>query len=242
MAEGGETIDSESEGGASQLRGTITVHNPLGVAQCAHACPNSPVMSTNSVRLSQALSILREEGTNQISLAGDDLWRSCSLDGCILTAVKQYFIRTQWLYEQGEWDSICGEEINRNQFTVLGEDGSEVKSFPFFSHLFNAVLEYLRQNGHGTPVERMFYAGAVGPESTACTRHRPDAFLQLNTGASPAPSKFTWRDLAGPFEYKLGDGDPLNVNRPDSVTLLDRALTLPERRQRIAEPLSHCAL
>ena len=184
-------------------------------------------MSTNSASLSQARYILREQGTRLISLSVDDLWRSYLLDNGILTGVRGHLIQTQWLSEQEKWDSICGEEIDRNQFTALGEEGSQVKSFAFFSHLFNTVLEYLRQRGHGTPVKRMVYAGSVGSESTGAISHQPDAFLQLNAGASPTPGKFKWRDLLCPFEYKLDDGTPLNVSQPNSVTLLDRVLTLP---------------
>ena len=176
-------------------------------------------MSTNSVGLSQARYILRKEEYYLILLSPDDLWRSYSLEDDILTGVKRYLIETRWLSEQGKWDSICGEEIDKNQFTgVLGEGGSEVKSFAFFSHLFNTVLEYLRQNGHVTPVQRMVYTGSVGSESTAAATHQPDAFLQLNTGASPTPGKFKWRDLVCPFEYKFGDGDPLDVNQLNLVT------------------------
>ena len=183
-------------------------------------------MSTNSVGLSQAHYILREEEYRLISLSTDDLWRSYSLDDAILTGVKQHLIKTRWLSEQGKWDSICGEEIDRNKFAVLGEDGSEVESFAFFSHLFNTVLEYLRRRGHGAPVKRVVYAGAVRSGSTGATSHQLDAFLQLNTGASPTPGKFKWRDLVCPFEYKLGDGYPLNASRLNSVTFLDHTLTL----------------
>jgi len=177
---------------------------------------NSAMMSTGSVGLSRAHSILHEEETPLISLSADDLWRSYSLDDSILTGVKQHLIQTHWLSEQGKWDSICGEEIDGKQFAVSAEDGSEVKSFAFFSHLFNAILDYLRQRGHGTPVKRMVYAGSI--ESTGGTSHHPDAFLQLDTGTSPTPGKFKWKDLVCPFEYKLGDGCPLNVSQPNSIT------------------------
>ena len=184
-------------------------------------------MSANLAGLSQARYILREQGTQLISLSVDDLWRSYLPDNGILVGVKEHLIQTQWLSEQEKWDSIRGEEIDRNQFTALGEDGSEVKSFAFFSHLFNTVLEYLRQRGHGTPIKQMVYAGSVRSESTGAISHQPDAFLQLNTGASQTPGKFNWRDLVCPFEYKLDDGTPLNVSQPNSVTFLDRVLTLP---------------
>jgi len=163
-----------------------------------------------------------------MSLSLDDLWRSFPLDDDILAGVKQHLIQTQWLSEHEKWDSICGEEIDRNQFAVAGEgeDGSEVKSFAFFSHLFNAVLEYLRQRGHETSVKGMVYAGSTRSESTAGTSHPPDAFLQLNAGTSPTPGKFKWRDLVCPFEYKLSDGEPLNVSQPNLAAFPNRVLNL----------------
>ena len=196
---------------------------------------------TNSVGLSQAHYILREEETNLISLSADDLWRSFSLDNDILTEVKQYLVQTHWLSGQERWDSICGEEINREQFAAFGGDGSEVKSFAFFSRLFNAVLEFLRQRGRETSVKRMVYAGSVRPKSTGAISLQPDAFLQLATGTFPTPSKFGWRDMVCPFEYNLGDGSSLNVSRSKAISFWVVFSPFPERHQGIVVPPSHYA-
>ena len=198
-------------------------------------------MSTDSVGLSRADYILREEETHLISLSAADLWRSYPLDNETLTGVKQYLTQAHWLSGQGRWDSICGEEVDRNKFAVGAEDDSEVKSFAFFSNLFNTVLEYLRQRGHETPVKRMIYAGSVRPESTGATSHLPDAFLELNSGTPPTPGKFKWSDLVCPFEYKLGDGRPLNVSQLYSLTSWIVFSTFPERHQCFMEHPSYHA-
>jgi len=194
-------------------------------------------MSTNSVGLSQAHYILREEGTQLVSLSPDDLWRSYSLDNAVLTGVKEHLVQTRWLSEQGKW-----EGVDENQFAALSEDDSEIRSLAFFSRLFNMVLEYLRHRGHGSPVKRMIYASSVRSESTRAISHQPDAFLHLNTGASPRPGKFKWRDLVCPFEYELDDRAPRNVSQLNSVTFMDRSSSFPERHQRITEHPSHHAL
>lgn len=162
------------------------------------------MMSTDSTGLSQADYILREEGTCLISLSTDNLWRAYPPDDATLRGVHQYLIQTHWLSEQGEF--------NREQFADMDEEGSEVELSTFFSNIFNAVLEYLRQHGHETLVRRMVHTDPTESESTGATSYRPDAFLHLTTGASPTSGKFKWRDLTCPFEFKFGGDDAVDIS------------------------------
>ena len=101
-------------------------------------------MSINSVGLSKARYVLREEETHHISLSADYLWRSYPLDDDILTEVNHHLIQTHWFSEQGKWCGIRREGIYVEDFAALGGDGSEAESFAFFAPLSNTILEYLR--------------------------------------------------------------------------------------------------
>ena len=131
-------------------------------------------MSANLAGLSQAHYILHEQGTQLISLSVDDLWRSYLPDNGILTGVKEHLIQTQWLSEQEKWDSIRGEEIDRNQFTALGEDGSEVKSFVSFHTSSTRCWSTFDSVDMGPPSNRWFMLAPSdqnppGPSATSRT-------------------------------------------------------------------------
>ena len=165
-------------------------------------------LSTGTFRgatLAQGREILNEHVPYLICLPMDRLWNAYSLNNSTLMDVKTHLVDRRWLSGTGQWGSFDGEEIEKERFETRGK-GKELKTFMFFSHLFNAVLEFL-QGEHGTTVETMVHAGAIQLKSTRATKHRPDAFLQI-----AASEKNRWMNLTCPFEYKFGDGGAGNVS------------------------------
>lgn len=66
----------------------------------------------------------------------------------------------------------------------------------------------------------MVHAGRTASKSDRISKHRPDAFLLMNSslGSGPQdapgteiPDTIHWRDITCPFEYKFGDGDKKDV-------------------------------
>jgi len=132
---------------------------------------------------------------------------------------KHHLTETHRLSEQGKWGDFDGEEVDSVRFTVWNENDSEIQSLVFLSRLFNVVLGYLQQSGCGTPVKRMVYAGSIKPGSTRITGHLPDAFLQMSARTSRTAGKFTWGDLACPFEHKFNNEDFFDVSLNQLLTV-----------------------
>ena len=174
--------------------------------------------------LSQAREMVLREVTHLICLSTDHLWESYPLGDGVLMGVKQYLTGKHWLSEKGKWNKIDGKKITRKRFQVRSKGDGEVKTFAFFTGLFNVVLEHLRKNGHATSVKKMVHAGFVEPDSTRTSSHRPDAFLHMATKSPPAEGRFKWRELTCPFEYKFGRGDTIDVSRPGQIACRDRVL------------------
>lgn len=66
----------------------------------------------------------------------------------------------------------------------------------------------------------MVHAGRTAPKSDRISKHRPDAFLLMNSSlesnpqdapGAKIPDTVYWRDITCPFEYKFGDGDKEDV-------------------------------
>ena len=159
--------------------------------------------------LSKASRMLCKEVPYVINLPMDHLWKSYPVEGQLLTDVEEYLIKNQWLTKGRKW---YGKKAKEDSFRARGRGGHEVRTFVFFSLLFNAVLDGLKATEHKTFVERMVHAGSVEPESTRVSTHRPDGFLQMATDTSATPGKFRWRELTCPFEYKFGDGNAVDVS------------------------------
>jgi len=182
-------------------------------------------MTFRAAGLSQAFQTSREEDGHLTCLPIDHLWESYSPSDDIVTEVRQHLIDKRWLSEKGKWNGIDGEKIDKKHFAAWSKGANEVKAFAFFSRLFNAVLEYLRQSGRGTSIEKMVQV--AGAESTGFGGHRPNAILHVVVKPPLASSRFKWRDLTCPFEYKLRKGDAVDVGQPESITAFqDRVLTL----------------
>ena len=130
-----------------------------------------------------------DEVTHPICLPTDHLWGSYSPADNIVTEVKQYLVGERWLSEKGKWGEIDGAKINKKQFVTRGTGDTEARTFVFFSRLFNAMLEYIRQSKLKTSVGNMVNVGYVEPESTRSATHRPKAFLHMATETPPTPGK-----------------------------------------------------
>ena len=186
--------------------------------------------------LDQARQILLDEVTYLINISTDHLWDAYPLGDGVLKGVKAHLAKEHFLTKTGKWSRT---KVKEEFFRTRETGGSEVKTFRFFSNLFNQVLAYLKKTKRETAVKTMVHAGYVGPESTRVSTHRPDAFLQMAGGTSPTPGKFRWRDLACPFEYKFGDGIAVDVSQPGLVACHDRDLIIPQNDAKAFWSLLH---
>ena len=164
--------------------------------------------------LSQARRMVIQEVTHLICLSMDHLWESYPLDDGIITGVKQHLVGMNFLSGDGKWSKTGKRKITRGQFEARSRGNSEATTFAFFAHLFNTVLEHIRQSRPGTSVKRMVHAGYTEPDSTRISTNRPDAFLHMATKPPSASGRFKWRDLTCPFEYKFRKGDTVDVSQP----------------------------
>lgn len=174
--------------------------------------------------LSRARSLFRKMVKYFICLPTDRLWELYSLNYRLLAEVKSCLDEIGWLSNEREWDNTNGEKINREHFAGWSEGVSQVKTFVFFSYLFNMVLEYHQLCGCGTSVKETIRTGFVEPGPTGTSEHSPDAFLHMAVKTPSTPGKSRWRDLIYLFKYKFGDDDAVNVSQPESLAYRDHLL------------------
>ena len=216
---------------------------PSGAKDVQQTSPYTGLRTSNfateefhAAPLSEVRQMLCKAITYVIELPMDHLWMSYPVEDQLLKDVEKYLTTKGWLTKGRKWH---GKKAKEDSFLARGRGGREVKTFAFFSFLFNAVLAGLKDAGHKTFVKTMVHAGSVEPKSTRVSTHRPDGFLQI---ASATPGKFRWRGLTCPFEYKFGDGNAVDVSQSGSIAFQVTFSPSTERHQGFVGPSSHHAL
>ena len=157
--------------------------------------------------------MVREDIDHVVLLPLEVLWKiPLAYD---VDRIRHRLIEQGWLPD-GRWNPQRISKADLDSRSGL----PEWNAFRPLADLFNEILTYPPAAMARKDVRCMVHAGWTAPKSDRISKHRPDAFLLMNSslGGHPSdasgikiPDTIHWRDITCPFEYKFGDGDKKDV-------------------------------
>jgi len=163
--------------------------------------------------LDAARRMVREDIDHVVLLPLEVLWKiPLAYD---VDRIRQHITKQGWLLDD-RWNPQRISRTNLDSRSGL----LEWDAFRPLADLFNEILTYPPAATVRKDVRCMVHAGWAAPKSDRISKHRPDAFLLMNSSLEVNPSDASeikipdtihWRDITCPFEYKFGDGDKKDV-------------------------------